>query len=48
MATAIDDNAVDEKLGKSIGWLFNIRCTSMHRRIAPVVKQEILLRRLLQ
>ena len=29
MATTIDDNAVDEKSGKSIWWLLNIRCTSI-------------------
>ncbi len=27
MATAIDDNAADEKSGKSIWRLLNIRCT---------------------
>ena len=30
VATAIDDNAVDKKLDKSIQQLLNIRCTSIH------------------
>ena len=38
MATSIDDNAADEKSGKSYGWLLIIRCTRCRQAEKPCQK----------